>query len=394
MNNTVFVRSLLRRQQAARRSPTAFTLVELLVVIAIIGTLVGLLLPAVQAAREASRRSTCQNNLKQVSLAVLNSESVNRFFPKNGQLDVLKSAWEKDGAGTLNFRGEARRHGFLLAILPYMEQQALYDRAVASAKVGAGGTWPYSNTQKDAIVPEFRCPTDPASNVLQDQTQGGRGAPFNYCCSVGDVFPNVWGSNRRAPFSWPAEDLTQKPYVCRPKDILDGMSKTIMLGEICTARSTAGTTGMTSVSTVKGTIRMNVTNWGAKGAKPQDCLVYADLSLSGNWCNSTSGPGRCWLMRDYCTFNTVLPPNAPTCTAQTSGAWCGQETVKSAGSFHDGGATFAMCDGSVRFMVDSIDAGPPTASIEDETYTGASLHGVYGQLGSIRGGETIGGLDQ
>ncbi|MFM7291541.1 MAG: DUF1559 domain-containing protein, partial [Planctomycetia bacterium] len=355
-------------------------------------------LPAVQAAREAARRSTCQNNLKQVALAVLNFDSANRQFPRNGQLEVLRSTWTYNNAGTIDYTGNARHYGFLYAILPFMEQEALYNRALTSARASGstGGTAPDGNSEKDRIVPEYRCPSDAASNVLQDQTQGGRGAPFNYCGNYGDTFISMWSFDRRAPFSWPAENTTSRGQVCRPKDILDGTANTLLLGESCTARSTAGTGGVSSVSTVKGTVRMGVTNWASSGRTPQDCLVYADLSIPGSWCNSTSGPGRMWLDRRNAYFSTVLPPNAPTCTQDSggSGTWCGATGNRTASSFHEGGATFAMCDASVRFIADSIDAGSPSATIQGSGYTGQSVHGVYGRLGSMNGGETVGDAGQ
>src|SRR5215813_4559460 len=111
--------SSLRRFESPK--PKAFTLVELLVVIAIIGILVALLLPAIQAAREAARRASCSNNLKNLGLAVLNHHDVMKHFPVSmgNPLD------------TANFPGDARPQpavGWIVNILPQMEEQALYDR--------------------------------------------------------------------------------------------------------------------------------------------------------------------------------------------------------------------------------------------------------------------------
>ena len=101
------------------RTRCAFTLVELLVVIAIIGVLVGLLLPAVQAVREAARRMSCGNNLKQMGLAILNYESANKRLPAGMHADRALSL--------ADVPRKARGHGWGLAILPYMEQSAIYD---------------------------------------------------------------------------------------------------------------------------------------------------------------------------------------------------------------------------------------------------------------------------
>jgi prepilin-type N-terminal cleavage/methylation domain-containing protein len=381
------------------RTPAAFTLVELLVVIAIIGTLVGLLLPAVQAARESARRSSCQNNLKQMALGVLAFESASRRFPRNGKEDALRRAWTYTSGGTVRYDGGARSYSYMFAILPYVEEQARYDRALTSALAAAstGGTQASSNSQRSAIVPVFRCPSDDASVVMR--LRSDRGAPFNYYCNAGDAFVGKTEISRRAPFGWygatPAEETER-----RIKDVLDGTANTIMLAESCSSRSSPYdnvTNGVTRVSTWKGTVRAAVSNWGGTSKSPQDCLQYTDLSIAGSWCNSNSGPGALWLSWENAYFFTVMPPNSPTCNNSTGGGiqYCGGEGgYVTASSFHDGGTMFAMCDAAVRFIDDSIDAGLPTQTIRGSTYTGRSVHGVYGSLGSMRGGEVVGNWGQ
>lgn len=106
-----------------RVAPRGFTLVELLVVIAIIGILVALLLPAIQSARAAARRSQCQNNLKQIGIALLNYHNAKREFPEGMYFDVTSPTQIPPAADSPYFRPN-----WIIKILPFMEEQAIYDR--------------------------------------------------------------------------------------------------------------------------------------------------------------------------------------------------------------------------------------------------------------------------
>jgi prepilin-type N-terminal cleavage/methylation domain-containing protein len=130
---------------------TAFTLVELLVVIAIIGILVALLLPAVQAAREAARRAECQNHLKQIATACLLHESTHKFLPSGG--------WRCEYTADPNMGYGANQPGsWYYNILPYIEEQQLHDlgkgKALTSAEFKAA-----SITLHTTPVPTFNCPS-------------------------------------------------------------------------------------------------------------------------------------------------------------------------------------------------------------------------------------------
>jgi prepilin-type N-terminal cleavage/methylation domain-containing protein len=153
-----------RLRVVSKRERFAFTLVELLVVIAIIGILVALLLPAVQAAREAARRNACTNNLKQVGLAALNYESARKYFPPG----PLGSEDPADfGATQVSATQKHQWVGPLLQILPYVEAQTVYDLAVKTLTVGVNtyddNYWADVNawTAAHASIPAFICPTNP-----------------------------------------------------------------------------------------------------------------------------------------------------------------------------------------------------------------------------------------
>src|SRR6476620_1201672 len=140
------------------KSRRGFTLVELLVVIAIIGVLVALLLPAIQAAREAARRSQCGNNMRQLSLAVLNYESSRKELPPAGIAQVLKDP--KFGVDIFNPLG-GMRFSWIVEVLPFMEEQSLFDKFDHSKSI----MFQDQNLQTVAIA-TLLCPSDNASGRL------------------------------------------------------------------------------------------------------------------------------------------------------------------------------------------------------------------------------------
>jgi prepilin-type N-terminal cleavage/methylation domain-containing protein len=161
----------VRRFKELRR---AFTLVELLVVIAIIGILVGLLLPAVQAARDAARRMQCSNNLKQLGLAVHNFESARRQLPTSLRppSNVASS-------------GEQSRVAVLTDLLPYLEQTAIFDRYNKAINWNQGVNIPLSQTR----IPAFICPSNPDGGVLDTAPPGSTAAYIPGIASVTDYSP-------------------------------------------------------------------------------------------------------------------------------------------------------------------------------------------------------------
>ena len=354
-----------------------FTLVELLVVIAIIGTIVGLLLPAVQSAREAARRSKCLSNLKQMGLAVLNYESAKARFPAGYyQAEVYSDV--------------SSQYSFALPILPYMEYQNQYDLILAyaadtvtnaAAVLRNAANNPYSNGSRGRIE-AFNCPADPA--VLPTAKKMQR---LNYMANWGDVLvsSNLTGVQFRGPFGNANTTSNVKTYVSS-KRILDGTSTTILLGEVATSNG---------AQDIKFGINKSLTNWGsvASQPRPDSCLnlggtwtPYSDFSTIGygvgyRWADPRVGYSGCF---------TINPPNTPVCTS--GGVEDGYPTPS---SYHDGGTHVVMCEAATRFVGDTVDAGDPTvtpplgAGSDARQYKGGSKWGVWGAMGTISGGENL-----
>ncbi len=348
-----------------------FTLVELLVVIAIIGILVALLLPAVQAAREAARRMSCTNNLKQLALAVHNHHDVHKMFPPSSHNMGFRSQFSD--------RFSWQRMGYITPLLPFIEQQPLYDDVIAytfedrrpwSGNNMADGT----NSPYRRDVPALLCPSD-----------GGKDLPVNelkatsYHCNHGDIIMN-WDW-----WEWRGAFGNGERGKCSFGTLTDGSSNTIMLAEMAIGRS------RTTMCPVIGGVATEV-GWN-QGSNPTACLARVgpnDILIDP--CESNAGwqPGRRWgdAHSIYTIFFTIIPPNGPTCSGGHAENWA----VPTASSMHPTGVNVALCDGSVRFVAETIDAGDPTAIPPDmggrpQDYSGPSLWGVWGSLGTTKGGE-------
>ena len=356
-----------------RPTSRGFTLVELLVVIAIIGTLVGLLLPAVQSAREAARQSACQNNLKQLGLAVLNYESVNQTLPPNHypwQLGLLMNS------GTTMTYGDTV--SFLCWLLPFTEEQILGDQAIARIKSNGNQMGGAYLQQPQVLL----CPSEP---------NRGKG-PFgtgvtSYRGNRGDI-PMVEYVVQRGPISvgsTKSGSTYVKNIAVRQKDILDGTSTTVLLSE-----ATVGTQG-TSSAFPAGVGKLT----NDSSTAPASCLaLVAGGQYSATITDTRYQPGSNWApsAATYTGFFTNAPPNMPRCTNDYD--W--STAVMPASSYHPGGVFVTMCDASTRFVTDSVDAGDPTAAQVNNqgstanafTYTKPSMRGVWGAIGTIKGSES------
>ncbi len=201
----------------SRRNRRGFTLVELLVVIAIIGVLVALLLPAVQAAREAARRAQCTNNLKQIGLAMHNHHDT------YGELPVGM-------AGSLSNNG-ANRGGWGWAwgvyILPFMERDNLYD--TVDNRIFSDSGWMGNNPEIDAAVradiDAFVCPSSANPKIQGNQATHNYAGNAGSNWTSGDDSANTWNTNGVFRFGNPRNDGL------RFSDITDGTSSTLMVAE-------------------------------------------------------------------------------------------------------------------------------------------------------------------
>ncbi len=287
----------LRGAVRLRKATGGFTLVELLVVIAIIGILIALLLPAVQAAREAARRSQCSNNFKQIGLALHNYHDTHRSLPSG----LILAASDPDYDGSTNSNTpNVESWGWGALILPFVEQGPLYETAGISRgellqnQLGATGA-------ARQIIAGYRCPSDSGDKIgtMQDRGSGFLEGAFSNYGAIISHNTGVTGSGTGS--FW-------RNSAVRFADIMDGLSNTAAVSEIAT--------------------RLHGVKTGPKvwaGAKKGCGTSYIDdLMLSGRW-----------------------PINDTTGTSD--------QRAEAPSSLHPGGVHVLLHDGSVRFISETID---------------------------------------
>ncbi|EAQ82252.1 DUF1559 domain-containing protein [Blastopirellula marina] len=352
------------------KKKSGFTLVELLVVIAIIGVLIALLLPAVQQAREAARRMSCTNQLKQVGLALHNYHDTYGALPARA-------------GGTLT---NYSRLSPWIGLLPFLEQSALYGQ-ISSPYTNASGNsfpafgskpWDGNYTPWSAQVPGLLCPSDGADPVWENMGSS------NYVFSIGDCVRKT--ENQNSTNNWTIADtrgIFAQHHYCGFQSITDGLSNTVMIGERAM--------GVKDSRKIIGGIAVFGTPWiggGEDEVTPSVCGALRGAGgeyPTGTPINSSAMGGHRWV--DGCVsmqgFCTILPPNAPSCFRTESDR---KEGIYTASSHHPGGASACFADGSVSFIPETIDTGDLSQS---PTVGGPSPYGVWGSMGSKSGGEVF-----
>ena len=347
------------RLRAPSPSRFAFTIVELLVVIAIIAALVGLLLPAVQGARESARRLQCGNNLKQLALAVLSYESQFGYFPAATNTTEKTSCkdcfdpWKEAGLSPGSFT-PGTRHGtsWIFEVLPFMEQTNLANGWNRQTNVRGNADL----AQTD--VPLLYCPSlrsgirtgsDDHKNLVDDSWRGG-GTDYGGCYGRLDGFMNNTSDRHRfcdmsASTQTPTVATSTSPRLRHDSGLLDGLFSSTEPRSLAAARD-----GLSN-AILAGEMQRLRPIPGGSGANQ----TYNRTSYDG------------WAVGGVATLFDV-------CTDPERSNPGGMNNLffESPGSDHMGGAFFAMGDGSVRFVSEFVDAKDNAA--------------VFPLLGSIRDG--------
>jgi prepilin-type N-terminal cleavage/methylation domain-containing protein/prepilin-type processing-associated H-X9-DG protein len=306
---------IVNRLKRARSQ--GFTLIELLVVIAIIAILIGLLLPAVQKVREAAARATCENNLKQIGLALHNYHGANGYFPTSTRASATATV----------------RNAWTTFALPYLEQDAMFQKYDQTTNWDSPTNLPVTSRPLKLL----RCP----SNALPDQLDGNQqlGAGWTPVVATTD-YATITSVTPQLANLYPGKILAEVGILERNakptlQQVTDGTSNTILVTESA-ARPTVIRLGVAIGSpTGNPPTRVNGGGW-ARAA--------SDFDLKGSSSDGVSFPGPCAV---NCTNGLNVGNTYPDPVFGTNGTG---ETY----SFHTGGANVLFGDGSVRFIQQSI----------------------------------------
>lgn len=345
------VMNLSHLNESGRRR-AAFTLVELLAVVAIIGVLIALLLPAVQRVREASRRSVCVNNGKQMGLAIHNFVSTHKRLPRCGWMNGANTAPDETIKRLVN-----KSDSWILAILPFLEENQRYDLWMNNATI--------ADSLNKGGIPVIACPSSGAAV----SALGKSGVPVSNWGAV----MGTKGATNNSDKTGILATLREEASLTR-ESVKDGLSNTAMLGEIAThdpgtkkfLASTAGTSGTPAgLST-----RQSCQDWTGTQSDTQG---HGLEPFSGNSVQVCMA----WI------------PNTKIC-----GYWKSNPTVHESGgtcvaSWHPNGAHVVMGDGAVKFVDENVDCGSVSGDRMQVLFNDSTNKGVWGAVATRAGGESL-----
>jgi prepilin-type N-terminal cleavage/methylation domain-containing protein len=331
------------------RAAKGFTLIELLVVIAIIGLLMGLLLPAVQAARETARRAQCLNNLKQLGLALQNYHSVHNMLPFGVGPDN-----DPPGLATTGSLS-ARRYSAQTQLLAFLEQVELFNAInfqvdpffpLISAQSLPNGELNTNGTAAATRLAVFLCPSD----ALRMSPPSFHWGPISYRACNGDTWSGRAG-----------DGLFGQASTTRFASVTDGLSSTAAFSERVTGSGNPSTYDRSSDLYANAGIwtQDSFASWCATLTDSFALTLHHDIDSGQTWLEGNM---------DWTRYNHLLTPNLPSCSNGLDWNGC----AMTASSRHPGGVNIGLTDGSTRFVTNTID---PRA---------------WKALATIRGGEIIG----
>lgn len=381
--------------------PKAFTLIELLVVILVIGIGVAMFLPATRSAREAARRMSCSNNIRQVGLACLNYEAAHRRLPAgwcgpaqlvDGRVQSTYNA-EEDSANKLVAIG---RWSAYVAIAGHMEASTIsrdieivytnpatkksYPSPMAPWNMDEGGFRPWRTELANS-----RCASDPGTmdkNATKFPYGGGR---VNYGFCYGDTGVGATNGKHENANS----GMFQGRYCRRLRDATDGLANTLLLAEIATSNSNQLERGMGKIR-IQGGVRTEMPGLSqspiaCRNTAIADKYTEAHASQVEHWRGMRWADGAI----AYTGFNTILPPNSASCSESARENDWGYFT---ASGYHGSGVNVFFADASVRYIPNMIDCGnlekpAPTGGVQAEGNP-PSTFGVWGAMGTRNSADT------